>query len=175
MKGIAGLGPVMQMAYVPVDFDAAIRFWTGVMGVGPFFLMEHIDVPALRYRDVPTQIDFSLALAYWGDIQIELVKQHCETPSIYSDWLREGRQGLHHVCQLVDDMDHARRICADAGATIVQELAITGGHALYVDSGGGPGTMVEILQPPPELLEFFAMAHAAARDWDGSMPLRRLG
>ena len=39
---IAQLGAVMQIAYVPADFDAALRFWIDIMGVGPFFVREHV-------------------------------------------------------------------------------------------------------------------------------------
>ena len=40
---------------------------------------------------------------------------------------------------------------------------------IYVDTGGGPGTMVEILKPGPGGREFFAHMKAAA-NWDGSDP-----
>ena len=35
---IAGLGPIMQLAYVPRDVDATLDFWTKVMGAGPLIL-----------------------------------------------------------------------------------------------------------------------------------------
>ena len=57
--------------------------------------------------------------------------------------------GCHHVGQLVNDIDNAKRVCTQAGAVVVQELALDGGSAIYVDTHGGPGTMVEILMPPP--------------------------
>ena len=73
-------------------------------------------------------------------------------------------------------MAEARRACAEAGATIAQEgLVAGGGEVIYADTGGGPGTMVEILKPGPGSREFFAMMRDAARNWDGSEPLRRLG
>ena len=37
---IARLGPIMQLAFVPADFGAALDYWTKVMGVGPFFHMQ---------------------------------------------------------------------------------------------------------------------------------------
>ena len=33
VMGISAIGPVMQIAFVPADFDAAIAHWTKVMGV----------------------------------------------------------------------------------------------------------------------------------------------
>ncbi|MBS0408577.1 MAG: VOC family protein [Proteobacteria bacterium] len=173
---IAALGEVMQLAYVPADFDAALAFWTGTMGAGPFFALDHVQLEAVKYRGAPAQIDFSMALGYWGDIQIELIRQHNDAPSIYRAWRDEGREGLHHVCILVDDMDQARTACAEAGAAVVQEARVPGGgEVIYVDTGGGPGTMVEILKPAPGGRDFFAMMREAARNWDGADPLRRLG
>jgi methylmalonyl-CoA/ethylmalonyl-CoA epimerase len=173
---VAGLGEIMQLAYVPADFDAALKFWTEVMGAGPFFAIDHVRLAEVKYRGAPSDPDFSMALGYWGDMQIELIRQHNDAPSIYKTWREAGREGLHHVCILVDDIAPARAACAAAGATVAQEgLVSGGGEVIYVDTGGGPGTMVEILKPAPGTREFFAMMREAARDWDGSEPLRRPG
>jgi hypothetical protein len=37
-----------------------------------------------------------------------------------------------------------------------------------------PGTMVEIIEPQPAMLEIFDGIKAASRDWDGRNPLRTL-
>ncbi|QUD90514.1 VOC family protein [Phenylobacterium montanum] len=173
---ITGLGEVMQLAYVPADFDAALDFWSRTMGAGPFFALDHVKLEEVKVDGVPAEIDFSMALGYWGDLQIELIRQHNDAPSIYKAWRDEGREGLHHVCILTEDMAEARRVCAAAGARVRQEGKVPGGgEVIYVDAGGGPGTMVEILKPAPGGREFFAMMRDAARSWDGSDPLRRLG
>ncbi len=75
---IASIGQVMQIAFVPDDFDSALRHWTQVMGVGPFFLLENIGLAEMRYRGSPSDCRFTLALAYWGDIQVELIRQENE-------------------------------------------------------------------------------------------------
>ncbi len=173
---IASLGEIMQLAYVPADFEAALAFWTKTMGAGPFFALDHVQLEGVKYRGAPADIDFSMALGYWGDLQIELIRQHNASPSIYKTWRDEGREGLHHVCILVDDMAAARAVCAQARAVVMQEAQVPGGgEVIYVDTGGGPGTMVEILKPAPGGREFFAMMRDAARGWDGADPLRRLG
>jgi methylmalonyl-CoA/ethylmalonyl-CoA epimerase len=173
---IARLGTVMQMAYVPPDFDAALRHWTETMGVGPFFSLEHISLPNCRYEGQPSDIDFSIAIAYWGDMQVELVRQHNDAPSIYKRWRDEGRDGLHHVCIVVDDMAHARKVCAAAGARVAQEGEVAGGgEVIYVDAGGGPGSLVELICLPQSTLDGFAAMREACHAWDGSDPLRPLG
>jgi len=173
---IASLGEVMQLAYVPADFDAALNFWIKTMGAGPFFALDHVQFETIKYRGAASPIDFSMVIGYWGDMQIELIRQHNDAPSIYKSWRDDGREGLHHVCILVDDMVHARKVCADAGATVAQEGTLPGGgEVIYVDTGGGPGTMVEILKGAPGLGDLFKMIRDAARGWDGSDPVRALG
>jgi hypothetical protein len=172
---IASLGEIMQLAYVPADFDATLTFWIETVGAGPFFALDHVKLNDVKYRGAPVEIDFSMVIGYWGDLQIELIRQHNDAGSIYKAWRDEGHEGLHHVCILVDDWAHARGVGADAGATVAQEgLVPNGGEVIYVDTGGGPGTMVEILKPGPGSREFFAMMREAARGWDGSDPVRRL-
>lgn len=176
-RKIASLGTVFQIAFVPADFDAAVRFWTQTVGAGPFYLMEHIKADSCKYRGVPTSFDFSAAIGYWGDLQIELIQQHDATPSIYTSWLEAGQEGLHHVCMEVEDMDETRRVCAAAGATVMQEAQFGGGSSelIYVDTHGGPGTMVEFWKSSEAGRAFFASVRNAARGWDGSRPLRRRG
>lgn len=175
-NAIASLGEVMQLAYVPSDFDGALKFWIETMGAGPFFALEHVQLEDARYLGKPANIDFSLVLGYWKDMQIELIRQHNDTPSIYKRWRDEGREGLHHVCILVDDMAHARKVCSAAGAIVAQEGKLAGGgEVIYVDTRGGPGTMVEILQSGPGSRALFGMIRNAARNWDGSDPVRKLG
>jgi len=76
VKGLARLGPVMQLAWLPEDFDAALEHWTKTMGVGPFFIMENIALADMRYMGEPTNAVFTLALSYWGDVQICPSSEH---------------------------------------------------------------------------------------------------
>ena len=171
--GINSIGPVMQIAFVPGDFDAALRHWTQVMGIGPFFLLEKIQLEDSRYLGAPNECVFSIALAYWGDLQVELIQQHNAAPSIYRD---VAGQGLHHTCLITDDIAAARAIAEAAGAAVLVEGKVgADGAVIYVDTGGGPGSIVEVLQPATGMLDLFAMIRAANVNWDGSEPLRRLG
>jgi len=172
---VAQLGDIMQLAYLPADFEAAVEYWTGTMGVGPFYLLENVRLGAMRYRSQPTDASFSIALAYWGDIQIELVRAENDAPSLYfGEYALQDR--LHHVCITVDDIGEARRVCADAGAEIIVEGKVgEDGEVIYVDFGGGPGHVVEILQPMTGSAGLFQMIKDAGKDWDGTAPLRRLG
>lgn len=136
---ITQLGEIMQLAYLPSDFDAALAYWTQTMGVGPFFPLENIQLGDMRYRGVPTAAVFSIALAYWGDVQIELIRAENDAPSLYSGEYAV-RDRLHHVCILTPSIEQARKVCAEAGAEIVVEGSVgTDGAVIYADFGGGPG------------------------------------
>jgi len=170
---LAALGPIMQLSYCPADYDAALAHWIS-LGAGPFFENMHVALEDVKFRGVPSAIDFSMALGYLGDIQIELVRQHNDAPSMYREWRATGHEGVQHMCVLVDDIAEARRRAAAQGGTIVQEGRLPGGMGavIYVDSGGGPGTIMEYLQIGDAGRQGFAMMSEAHRNWDGSEPVR---
>ncbi len=175
-KGIvAQFGEIMQLAYVVDSIDAGIEYWTSVMGAGPFYVFPNIKMEGFKYRGQPTDADFSLALGYWGDMQIELIEQHNTSPSIYQAWKDAGHQGLHHGCIVVDDIEATRAACVAQGFEILQEGKIPGGGAIYIDTRGGPGTMIELIEMPEGLKGACVVMRDAARNWDGSEPKRSFG
>lgn len=77
---------------------------------------------------------------------------------------------------MTDDIEMARDIADAAGASILVEAKVgEDGAVLYVDMGGGPGTIVEILQPASGSDALFAMIKDASVGWDGRNPVKRLG
>ena len=173
--GLSKIGPIMQMAFVPDDFDAALRHWTQTMGVGPFFLIENIALENMRYLGEPSNAVFSIALAYWGDMQIELIRPENDVPSLYRGDFAQNGAMLHHTCIVTDDIMAAWRIAEAAGATLLVEADVgADGAVIYVDSGNGPGSIVEILQPASGSSGLFDMIKSASVNWDGSDPVRIL-
>lgn len=166
------LGKIFQIAYVPADIGQALTFWTETMRVGPFFRLGPMRMANCRFRGEPTDPDFSIYIAYWGEMQIELIEQHNDAPSIYTEWRAAGHEGVQHICCAVDDIAAARQHCLDMGMTIAQEADYPGGGVFYADTGGGPGTMVEVMQLPAATVERFARMRESARTWDGADPVR---
>lgn len=172
---LRALGPVVQIAYLPSDFDGAIKYWTETVGVGPFYVMENIHLGGMKYRGQPTDSVFTIAIAYWNDIQIELIRPENDAPSIYNgEYAVKDR--MHHICIFVDSIEDARRACAEIGAEILVEGTVgDSGAVLYVDAGGGPGNVIELLQPIKGSEALFDMIRDAGKNWDGSDPVRKLG
>jgi catechol 2,3-dioxygenase-like lactoylglutathione lyase family enzyme len=172
---ITALGPVGQLAFLPTDFDAAVRYWTETMGVGPFYLLQNVALGDCKYRGEPTGTVFSIAIAYWGDVQIELIRAENDEPGLYTGEYAVT-DSLHHICIFVESITEARAAAAAAGAEILVEGKVgADGEVIYVDAGGGPGHVIELLQNMTGADAIFQMIKDAGKDWDGSEPLRVLG
>jgi methylmalonyl-CoA/ethylmalonyl-CoA epimerase len=171
---LAQLGQIAQLAYVPSDWDTTLNYWTKTMGVGPFYLFENIGLENMRYRGKPSDARFTLAIAYWGDMQIELVRAENDGPAHYNGEYAVKDQ-LNHVLIFVDDWDATMKAVEKSGAEVIVSGDFGGGKVVYVDPGSGPGGLIEILMPGPGSADLFAMIKAASVDWDGSEPVRRLG
>src|SRR4051794_21662827 len=93
-----GLGPVWQIAFVVRDIDAAMRRWAREAGVGPWLKVYDHDLMAnLVVHGVPTEAEVSIALAYSGELMVELIQQHNDVPTAYSQAAEAGDERLHHL------------------------------------------------------------------------------
>ena len=66
-------GEIRQAGYVVPDIEAAMRYWTDVLGVGPFFYNERVPIGNYVYRGRSYEPHNSVALANSGPLQIELI------------------------------------------------------------------------------------------------------
>jgi len=170
-------GPVMQNAFVVTDLDAALDHWTRVMGVGPFFVFERVEFAELWYKGQSAlDIDLTVAIGYWGSVQIELIRQRNDVPSIYTDFPARRMGGLQHMGVITESVSRDLVRLQDAGIEAVQYGITTGGlRFAYVSTNQHPGGMIELIESNPRMLKFFAKMQAAAQEWDGSEPVRRIG
>ncbi len=168
-------GAIRQNGYVVRDVESALKHWTEVLGVGPFYYFERVPVENFRYRGEPSPIEVSIALANSGDLQIELIQQRNEAPSMYREFLAAGNEGLQHVAYWTETMDADLERIAKAGYRIVQSGEINGpnGRFVYLDTETHPGTVIELSELNGPKGAFFRRLAELARDWDGRDPIRR--
>ncbi len=166
------IGPIMQNGFVVPDWREAAMHWAKTLGVGPFFVVERVEFAELRYRGESTSIDMSVAIAYAGELQIELVQQHDDTPSIYTDFLGSNAPGLQHVGALTDDLDRALDANALRSKIVQDGITAAGQRFAYVDTVLHNGTMLEIVETDAGMLKAFDYMKNAARNWDGKEPIR---
>lgn len=172
---LPGRGEVRQLAFVPHDFDAALKFWIERMGVGPFFLLEHLPYQDVVYRDKPIEIDVTVALGYWGDMQIEIIHQHNEElVSGYTEPNVARREGLHHMLVESDRVDELHAAWLAQGATELMTGTVpNAGRFIYLETGDG-GPHVELVHLEPRFYRLFDYIREQARNWDRTNPIRSL-
>jgi hypothetical protein len=56
-------GPIRQNGYVVRDIEAALKHWTTVLGIGPFFYVERARITDLQYKGQPSAAEVHVALA----------------------------------------------------------------------------------------------------------------
>ncbi len=166
-------GQAIQMAFVPRDFEAARDHWL-TLGAGPFFKLENRKFPVSIYRGRPVGTTIDVLLGYWGDVQIELIRQLDDDPSVYRDWLDAGREGVHHLGVVVPDLAAARARCESVGYKVVQEIEGEEIRIFYAASASPDLPMIECMVPPAATLAGFEVMKAAHRAFDGTDPVRAL-
>jgi catechol 2,3-dioxygenase-like lactoylglutathione lyase family enzyme len=174
-------GSIRQVAFVVRDLDAAIRYWTETLGVGPFFVLRNVTPENYRYRGDPSPPPtLSIALANSGDVQVELIQTHDDRPSAYREFLADGREGFQHVSAWVTraEYDATMARALEAGTTVIHEGSVPGAGVrfAYFATDRVPGGLVyEIADTmEPTVYPLMQMIADAARGWDGSNPVRDL-
>lgn len=148
--------PLFQQAYVVNDLERSVTQWSSLMGAGPFAIRTHHRAQRFIYRGTADQADVSYAFGYLGDVMIQLIEQHDDTPSIYRDMYGAGQEGFHHVATLVHDYAAARQHFLDRGFELACELWTGGVDAAYFDTRAVTGGFTEIHGDPPYIVETFA-------------------
>jgi len=169
------LGPIVQNAYVVHDLEIASSHWASKLGVGPFYAMEHVAFGPSYFRDQPLAFDMSVAIAQWGEIQIELIVQHDSNPSIYTEFASSQGQGMHHVGVMTDSVEeHVARLRPHGIEPVQWGITAGGMRFAYLDTDLHPGCMVELIERGPAVDAFFSLVRRGAERWDGTRPLRLL-
>lgn len=169
-------GTVRQIGYVVNDIEAAMARWAE-LGVGPWFYTREVRTTEFRYRGQPSRLPaLSIALANSGDLQIELIQQHDDAPTMYRESLRRQGECAQHIAYWT--MDHF-----DAYSRRLLALGYEEGHAgqmgrrgrfAYFVHPGLPSAMIEISESTGGKAEFFETVKQAALAWDGTNPVRWL-
>lgn len=111
------LGPVVQVGIVVRDAEAAAAAWTTRFKLDPVKIIDWpvpgTDMAATgTYRGARGNFRMRLAFIETGPVQIEFI-QPLEGGNIYSEFLEEHGEGLHHILFEVDDpMDFSAKLKA---------------------------------------------------------------
>jgi hypothetical protein len=169
-------GAVCQNGYVVRDVRGAMEHWVKVLGVGPWFYIDRVKMDYFRHRGKESNAEVSIALANSGDLQIELIQQHNDAPSMYKEFIDAGREGLQHMSYWTREYQALYDRALQLGYKVGHEGQIGGeqGRFAYFDTETHPGTVIEISDISGNKARFFEHIRRAAVGWDGSNPIREV-
>ena len=166
-------GNVTQNGYVVRDIEAAMRHWSSVLCVGPWFYAERAPIENFQFHGAPSDCAISIALANAGTLQIELIQQRNDAPSMYRNFLDAGHEGLQHIAYWTYRFDAALDVAKTLGWTLGQSGNVgEPGRFAYFETEAHPGTVVELSETNGPKCAMFKRISAAAREWDGSDAIR---
>lgn len=163
-------GPIRQVAYIVEDVDASMLAWKAQLGVVPFVVIRHCNpFVEMTYRGTRCDhIDISIALSMIGNVQLEFIQQHCDTPSIYREARERHITSVHHYAFYTSDFQTLYRHAVESG---MEPVVTTGppqsiGFA-YVQSKVIPHLICELVQSNEMTEAMFERVAAWCRSWDG--------
>ncbi|MBS0625607.1 MAG: VOC family protein [Verrucomicrobia bacterium] len=162
-----------HVGYVVDDLEHGVERFAAATGAGPFLAIEHMRFDEVTYRGGPAAYDHSSAFGAYGELLVEITQVFSAEPPELEETLA-GRRGLGHLGFLVDDPGAAAAQFAAAGSEVFHTGRTGPASATWLTGGELFGHSIELLRRAPELEGFYAQVRAAAADWDGTEPLRRI-
>jgi hypothetical protein len=150
--------------------------WIKALGVGPWYYIDRVKTDYFRHRGADSDMQMSVAIANSGDLQIELIQQRNDAPSLYKEFLDSGREGLQHVAYWTTDYQGLYDNAISLGYEVGHEGQIGGekGRFAYFDTQSHPGTVVEISDTSGGKGKFFERVRLASVNWDGTDAIREV-
>ena len=166
-------GPVGQLGYVVHDLEEAAARWAETTGIGPWRTLGRVELDHFTYEGEPSAVEIGIAVAYSGDVQIELIQQFNDAPSMYRDLLDTYGEGAQHICFYPDDYEAAMEHAMASGMEVGQEGALWGIRFAYLR--GDAGRVIELADLPDQVRAGRQHGIDEAASWDGTDPVRVRG
>jgi len=161
---------IIQFAYTVDDIEKAMLRYTELLHIGPWFLIGPF-VPAKGvYRHAVTKMKISLAVAFAGEVMVELIEQHDGEPSVYQETLKaRGTHGFHHWAIGARDFDATvEQYKAKGYSEAFSDISPRGVRVVYLDTSSNLPGMLEIIEMTPDVEEQYRRMYEAAKKWDGT-------
>ncbi len=138
-----------QVAFVVRDLGAAQRFFSQSMGIPRFYVIENFGSRATdkTFRGRPAEHNFTIAIAYSGNTQIELI-QHLSGDTCYKEFLERRGEGMQHLGFFLDDREQHQGVLAEfrkKGFSVLQSGRFGDGLYTYFDTESAIGAVMEIV------------------------------
>ena len=147
--------PVRQIALVVADAAAQAQAWWEHLGIGPWnlYTIGAPDLTDMTYRGQPADFRIRHALAFSGDVMVELVEP-IAGPSIWQEYLDTRGATLQHIAVYSGDLPTSAAAMEAEGWVAVQTGSGFGrsrdGRFAYFEHPGVEGIIVEVVQAPTD-------------------------
>jgi len=162
-----------QLGFVVQDLVATARLWATVYGVGPFHVLPVVE-QELVVRGEPAPVSVQVGVAQAGPVQIELIQQHCDRPSIYRDWTQSGTRPFHQVATVTAAYDRKKSHFERLGYEVAAESPGGRFRVAYFDTVADFGFYTEVVEETPTFLRQLRGIAETCAGWDGTDPVRLL-
>ena len=86
------LPPLSQVGLVVKDLHASAGYYAETLGIRPWYLVKSPPKEMVYCRGQEVPPEFTIALAFTGNIQLELIQPRDGDRSIYSEHLERGKK-----------------------------------------------------------------------------------
>ena len=138
------LPPVYQLGFVVKDIERTCKHYEFMFGTGPFSEVIDVDMDGAILRGKPVKTKIKVAFVQSGEIQIELI-QPVEGANVYTEFLADKGEGIHHLAYQVEDMDAMKAQFAAQGIEPVFSRDMGMMEFAYFDTSEIGGLMIELL------------------------------
>lgn len=143
---------ILQVGIVVKDLEKAVKTYWDDFGIGPwqFYTMDKSNMRDTKLHGKRAEFSMRVAFADLGGVQLELIEPLDE--SIYTEFLREHGEGLHHIACAVDNFAETTAFIQGKGADILLEGTTNAGLGYaYLDTRETLSCITEIYDIPAKL------------------------
>jgi hypothetical protein len=115
-----------------------------------------------------------VAVAQAGPVQIELIQQYCDRPSVYRDLVSRGQSRFHQLSTLTTDYAGKKAHFEQLGYELACEFVVRGQHVGFIDTFDDFGFYTELVEDVPGFVEGLTRVARTCAEWDGTDPVRIL-
>ena len=159
----AGRG-LHHIGYWTDDLGAAMRQATDLLGVGPFRVIDHVDLGDFRFHGEPAVLDHSAAFAQWGPVILELNVVHDVRPPELRVALGIAPWAVSHTSWYTDDLEAEGEHLAVSGCALVT-TSVGGAVANWFTGGPLFAHPIEIHQPTAGVRGMWAAVRDESKEY----------
>ena len=141
-----GLGKFMQLGFVIASTEKALDYYEKTLGLG------HFDSLIVGSDTNHGRVKRRISLAQSGGVQFELIEP-MEGDTVLSAFLKQGREGLHHIGFNVKELDEKIKELQRKGINSLERGKMldasgksVGVQYVYLDTTRTAGVILELLK-----------------------------